>query len=198
MPWWVCSESFWRLHYIIVADSSQLILALSRVHYLSKVKLFASGSIGIRLLILPLSLQVTRCSHKSLGLIKLGWSAWGQKLHPRLRQDRTINFLFRWVTFNPYPFSVLVVLLEPIVLDQQVSSDSGWLVAPCIYDDRPSVQRHSAAVAALPESVHHHMMQGVVVSHCGLSYPHLLWFVSVIIRHVIITQDKVPCGWHVF
>lgn len=70
MAWWVCSESFRRLHYIIVADSSQLILALPCAHHLSNAKLFASGSITIGLLILSLSFQVTGCSHNSLGLIK--------------------------------------------------------------------------------------------------------------------------------
>lgn len=80
MVWWVCSESFRRIHYIIVADSSQLILALPCARHSSVVKLFASGSIRIRLLILSLSLQVTGCSHNSLGLIKTSRSTWGEKL----------------------------------------------------------------------------------------------------------------------
>lgn len=148
MVWWVSSESFRRLHYIIVADSSQFILAPPRAHHLSVMKLFGSGSIRIRWLILSLSLQVTGCSHNSWRLIKNRPSAWGEKLHIAW-MERTIN---HWVTFNPYLFNVAVVLFEPIVPDQEASSDGGWLMAPWIYG-RPSVQRHSAAVASPPVSV---------------------------------------------
>lgn len=88
----VIPESF---HYIIAADSSQLILALPCARHLSVVKLFASGSIRIGLLILSLSLQVTGCSHNSLGLIKIRRSALGEKLHiPRVEQDVLLETVY--------------------------------------------------------------------------------------------------------
>lgn len=155
--------------------------------------------------------------------------------------EHTINYLSQWVTFNPYLFNVLVILVEPIVLDQQ---NHMWLMHPWMTTDPafnatqqqlplflyrlPESRRSSGSIVIVSvsktsrslsapfslcltglswtcgESAQEKKTFGLLVRVClNILYKKKKEKknreeVSFVVHHVIMTQDKVKCCWHVF